>query len=141
MDCRFNKPDLIRRIQRVHRYRGRIFLYNQDAEDFLENEGIDFPRTSLVYVDPPYYEKGSSLYRNAYCKADHKRLAATFARISAPWFLTYDNVPPIRSLYSDYSCIDIDIGYSVQQKRLGSELLIFSPKLKVPPSLQFDEAA
>jgi DNA adenine methylase len=141
MDCRFNKPDLIERIKRVHRYRGRIYLYNQDAESFLKLEGAEFPKTSLVYVDPPYFEKGSSLYRNAYSKADHQRLAGAFAQICAPWFLTYDNVAPIKQLYAKYQCVDIDIGYSVQRKRLGSELMIFSRSLVVPPSLRLEEAA
>jgi DNA adenine methylase len=141
MDCRFNKPDLIERVRRVYRYRGRIRLYNEDAEVFLKREGSDFPTTSLVYIDPPYFEKGSSLYRNAYSKKDHQRLAAVFAQVQAPWFLTYDNVTPIKALYADYACVEIDIGYSVQQKRLGSELLIFSSQLNLPSSLQMDAAA
>jgi DNA adenine methylase len=139
--CRFNKPDLVERIKRVHRYRGRIYLYNEDAEMFLNREGAEFPETSLLYIDPPYFEKGSTLYRNAYSKTDHERLSEVFSRIKAPWFLTYDNVAAIKELYLEYACVDIDIGYSIQRKRLGSEVMIFSPSLLVPPSLRMDEAA
>lgn len=141
MDCRFNKPDLIKRIRRVHLYRGRIHLYNEDAETFLSRSGKDFAHSSLTYIDPPYYEKGSSLYKNSYHKEDHRRLAEVFANLRLPWFLTYDNVLPIRELYSEFLNFELDIGYSVQTKRRGSELLVFSPKLGPPPDLVLEARA
>lgn len=137
MDCRFNKGDLIKRIRRIHRYRGKIHLYNEDAEIFLKRCGSDFPVTALAYIDPPYHDKGASLYKNSYRKTDHKRLQDVFGRLPCPWFLTYDNVEPIRTLYANYETFELDIGYSVQVKRRGSELLVFSHSLTPPSSMSF----
>ena len=132
MDCRFNRPDLIKRIRRVAQYSNRINLYNEDAEAFLARIGSSIPATTVLYIDPPYFEKGSQLYRNSYRKTDHERIAAQIGSISAPWFLTYDNVPEIADLYSRFASVELDIGYSVQTKRRGSELLVVSDPLRLP---------
>jgi len=132
LDCRYNKPDLIQRIRRVSQYRNRISVYNEDAEEFMDRLGRSIPNTSVIYIDPPYYEKGSKLYKNAYRSADHKRIAERLSSLTNPWFLTYDNVEPIRELYSTYNSVELDIGYSVQTKRRGLELLVVSNDLRLP---------
>ena len=137
LDCRFNKVDLIKRIKRVAQYGNRIALYNEDAEVFLDRVGSSIPATSIIYIDPPYHDKGSQLYRNSYRPDDHARIANRLASLEAPWFMTYDNVGPIRTLYAGYPHVELDIGYSVQTKRRGSELLVAAKPLQLP----FDTAA
>lgn len=132
LDCQFNKADLIKRIRRVSQYKNRIFIYNEDAEIFLDRLGTSISSSSVVYIDPPYYEKGSKLYQNSYRINDHERIAKRVSEIEGPWFMTYDNVQPIRSLYSAYRSVEIDIGYSVQTKRRGSEVLIVSDHIVFP---------
>ncbi|WP_191554146.1 DNA adenine methylase [Brevundimonas aurantiaca] len=132
MDCRFNKVDLIKRIRRIANYRNRIFIYNEDAEIFVGRIGQEIPDASILYVDPPYYEKGSLLYRNSYKPSDHERISKRLGDVRTPWFLTYDNVDPIKKLYESYESVELDIGYSVQTKRRGSELLVVSHGLRLP---------
>jgi DNA adenine methylase len=132
IDCRYNKDDLIKRIRRVHNYKRRIFIYNEDAEVFMDRIGQSIPSTSVMYIDPPYFEKGSQLYKNSYRSVDHERIAKRVAKLSNPWFMTYDNVEQIRDLYSDFTNIELDIGYSVQTKRRGSEILVVSDGLSLP---------
>lgn len=132
LDCRYNKEDLVKRIERVARYKNRISLYNEDAEVFMDRIGNSIPLTAVMYIDPPYYDKGSQLYKNAYKPADHKRIAGRLEDLENPWFLTYDNVDPICELYERYSSVELDIGYSVQTKRRGSELLVVSQGLRLP---------
>jgi DNA adenine methylase len=141
IDCRFNKIALIERILRASRYRGRIHLYNEDAEDFLANTDVCYPQTSIIYIDPPYVGKGSSLYRNSYSAADHRRLADLFATLENPWFLTYDNVELVRQLYCQYGSVELDIGYSAHSRYRGSELLVFSPKLHIPSEFVIEARA
>ncbi len=132
LDCRYNKHDLIKRIIRVSQYKNRIHLYNEDAEEFLIRLGTVIPATGVIYIDPPYYEKGAQLYKNSYRVADHERIAERLQSVTNPWFLTYDNVEPIRRLYAPYQSVELDIGYSVQTKRRGSELLVVSKNLTLP---------
>lgn len=132
IDCRFNREDLGKRVRRIAKYRNRISVYNEDAETFMDRIGTSIPDTSVMYIDPPYYEKGSQLYKNAYRKSDHERIANRISRLTNPWFLTYDNVPAIRNLYSEFKSVELDIGYSVQTKRRGSEILVASRNLRLP---------
>jgi DNA adenine methylase len=131
LDCRFNVDDLVRRIRRVSKYRDRIHLTNLDALVFLDDCG-DFPRRSLLFIDPPYYKKGPGLYTSYYKAADHSVLAERVLALNSPWVVTYDDVPPIRSLYATRTQFSFDIHYSLQEKRTGTELLITSPGLHIP---------
>ena len=42
-----------------------------DALKFLENNGANWPTKTLIYLDPPYYEKGRDLYYDFYQHEDH----------------------------------------------------------------------
>jgi DNA adenine methylase len=132
LDCRYNKHDLCARIRRVAQYRNRITVYNDDAEAFMYRLGLDIPSSAVMYIDPPYYDKGSQLYRNSYRPSDHERIADRVAQLSNPWFMTYDNVAAIRKLYENYKSVELDIGYSVQTKRRGSEILVVSNGMRLP---------
>lgn len=117
VDARFNRNELLRRIEKIHLYRDRIDVYNMDAIEFLNNVigRFDCLDNTLIYLDPPYYVKGSQLYLNHYRHEDHSRLA-TFLRQQANfrWLLTYDNVPEISKLYQDCQCTPFNLSYSAQ---------------------------
>ena len=49
-----------------------------------------------------------------------------------PWIVTYDDGPEIRSLYRSRRQYCFDINYSLQEKRVGTELLIASKGIKLP---------
>ena len=42
---------------------------------FMDRLGEGIPSSAVMYIDPPYYEKGSQLYRNSYRPSDHERIA------------------------------------------------------------------
>ena len=130
IDCRFNKKNLISRIQRIQKYRDRITLYNQDAVKFMENSKM-LPKKTLFFIDPPYYAKGSSLYTNFYKPEDHKLVASAVKNLIQPWIVTYDNTKEISVLYENCEQNDFNINYSLQNKRKGSELLITSDKVYI----------
>jgi DNA adenine methylase len=135
IDCRFNKSELIRRIKRIALHREQIFLSNLDAAEFM----VDFDKKhgphSLLCIDPPYYNKGSSLYSNYYRKGDHILVAHVIKELSAPWLLTYDDATEIRTLYPEFSAYRFSINYSAQVKRTGLELLIHSQSLIIPEQI------
>lgn len=135
LDARFNKAELARRVKRIALYRRRISLFNLDAVDFLQSH-IASPvvaRDVFVYLDPPYYSKGSQLYLNFYEPDDHRDLATYIAgQRSFLWVISYDDVRDIRSLYSDFRQIRFGLGYSASARRAGREILIISDKMKFP---------
>ncbi len=132
LDARFNKVDLIYRIQRIARYSNRISLYNEDAAAFITKFLPKINRHSLVYLDPPYYAKSDSLYENYYSHDDHTKIANLIKKINQPWIVSYDNTPPIMELYRSFRNLKYDLSYSAQVRYAGSEIMFFSNKLVLP---------
>lgn len=136
IDARFNRADLINRIQKIASYAPRITLHNMDAERFLKTKLANLPTKSLIYLDPPYYAKGSELYENHYKPEDHAAIAAQVAKIKQKWLVSYDNVRPIRKLYSAFEQETFALRYSAQDRYDGREVMVFCPGLVTPESVQ-----
>lgn len=132
LDCRFNIPDLIKRIVRVAKYRDRISLTRMDALDFLTHADEILPRKAMFCIDPPYFHKGSSLYMSFYKPADHATLAKKILALDRPWIVTYDNASEIKELYADAAMTSMSVNYSAHDKRKATELLINSPLITLP---------
>lgn len=132
LDARYNKNDLISRIQKIHDMRESISLYNLDAIAFINKIVTQLPKNSLTYLDPPYYVKGKGLYINHYAHQDHVDVANVVQeKIKTPWIVSYDNTPEIQEMYSGKSLV-YGINYSAQDRYEGSEIMFFSKGLKIP---------
>lgn len=132
IDCRFNREELIRRIRRIAKYRTRISLYRQDALAFLDQMERQLPTRSFFCIDPPYFNKGSSLYTSFYDPRDHLAVSQAVLALERPWILTYDAAPEIARLYKSRRQFGFDVHYSLQTKRVGTELLVASKGLRLP---------
>ncbi len=133
LDARFNKRDLVERIQRIARYAKRISLYNLDAVDFIKTIVSCLNQKALVYLDPPYYRKGRELYENHYSPNDHVKLASLISnKIKQPWVVSYDATPQTVALYSRYRSIQYNLSYSAQERYAGAEIMFFSQNLAIP---------
>jgi len=132
LDCRFNKSDLIGKIQRIALYRQQVRLTCLDAEQFIRRRLPNLPAHALVNVDPPYYKRGPELYCSFYQHDDHVSLASAVQGISQPWMLTYDDAAEIRALYRTLPAVSKNLNYSAQVKRVAAELLVLSPGLQWP---------
>jgi DNA adenine methylase len=141
IDCRFNREDLAARVRRIAKYRSRIHLSNLDAIPFLKETDRTLPPETLFCIDPPYFAKGSSLYTNFYGPQEHAIVAKVIHKLKHKWVVTYDDAQEIRSLYSAHRKYSFDIQYSIQTKRIGSELLIASSGLRLPADIRGRSAA
>jgi DNA adenine methylase len=48
------------------------------------------------------------------------------------WIVSYDNVAPIKELYSGFRNIVYSVGYTARENRIGKEAMFFGPKLTIP---------
>lgn len=134
LDARYNRIDLVSRIRAIGALRSRIKLYNLDAKEFLSTVQPMLPRKSLVYLDPPYVEKGPGLYLNSYTEEDHRSLASWVREhLRAPWMVSYDDHPLIRECYGERTEAEMNFPYSAYgNARRGTELIYFSEQLAPP---------
>ncbi|MBI9113236.1 DNA adenine methylase [Maridesulfovibrio ferrireducens] len=132
MDCRFNKTSLIDKIKKIAEYKDHISLTNLDVMDLLQQDSIMHESDGLIYFDPPYYQKGSTLYMNHYKKGDHSILAERIKEISfLNWIVSYDNVDAIRHLYSNLPSSEFSFKHTAYESRTGKEILFFDKSLKL----------
>ena len=135
IDARFNKKELQQRIEKIALYRDRITVKNLDGIAFLNwifsNRTVD-AANSLIYMDPPYFKKASSLYDVYFRDSDHRKLA-DYLKQRRPfrWIVSYDDTALIKRLYKDRRHVLL-MQYSAHTVRLGRELVIFSSNCQLP---------
>lgn len=133
LDARFNKENLVRRIQRIADSRDQIVLYNLDAAEFISAVLPSLPTKTLLYADPPYYEKGRRLYQHSYDPEDHALIAELISKLEdRPWIVSYDNQPVIKCLYQEFRTVEYSMRYSAATRYEGRELMVFSDRLIIP---------
>lgn len=136
LDARYNKSDLILRVEKVARYAGRIRLYNLDAADFITSILPGIPVRSLVFLDPPYYVKGQQrLYTDFYEPPAHAGIAKLVKGIRQCWLISYDDVPEVRSLYEGYLSIGYTLHYNAQDRYRGAEVMFLCDRLALPSTV------
>ncbi|MFH1825048.1 MAG: DNA adenine methylase [Candidatus Firestonebacteria bacterium] len=130
IDARFNKEKLAERIRQLSLYKNRISVFNRDGVDLMK--GYLNKKNVFIYLDPPYYEKGATLYLNHYKKEDHEVLAKLLnCNPDAFWLLTYDNKKEIKSLYPERKIANFSLNYNAYESYKGKEILISSDALVV----------
>ena len=139
ISCRFNKEKIVETIQRLAEYRNSIEVHFDDAIGFMRTQHARFMRENcFAYFDPPYYEKGSQIYRHYYTNSDHIALSRYVREVHhLDWIISYDDAPFICNLYSgigaQYQPFFLDYSCASRVRTRGQELLISN--LPLPPFL------
>lgn len=134
MDARYNADELVFRIESIAKMRSKIKLTRSDALALLRFGLPRWPKKTLIYLDPPYYEQGRELYYDYYTHTDHENLARFIGSKMRGkfWIVSYDNVLPIKRLYRRFRSVVYNVGYTAREKRTGKEVMFFSPMLETP---------
>ena len=134
IDARYNADELVFRIEFIAKMRRKIRLTRSDALALLRFGLPKWPKKTLIYLDPPYYEQGRELYYDYYKQEDHADLAKFIdSRMQNKfWIVSYDNVTAIKKLYADFRSVVYNVGYTAREMRTGKEVMFFSPKLSIP---------
>lgn len=132
LDARYNKEDLSQRISKIGSMSKHITVLGMDALDLLTDVAPGFPSKCLVYLDPPYFVKGSLLYRNHYQPEDHASIAHCVVQADYPVIVTYDDCPEVRRLYAGLDAAQFSLHYSTHLARPKTSEVLFYRNLALP---------
>ena len=132
IDARYNKKDLIERIEHVAGYADFIELTSMDAVALIKRYKRTPAAKTFCYLDPPYYVKGQDLYLNYYRDEDHKDIAGAIKKFKGQWIISYDAVDFISELYKDYRQKEYYLSYSAGNPSKGKEIMVYSNGLIIP---------
>jgi DNA adenine methylase len=136
IDARFNKSELIQRVQLIAKHKKDIKLFNLDACALIKKLSKTLPEKTLFYFDPPYYVKGKELYVNYYNHENHVTVARMITNIKKhKWVVSYDNAVQIRELYKLNNQFEYSFNYSMINATKGTEVIIYSDNLYVPENI------
>lgn len=133
INSRFNKQNLIKRIELIGKQASKIEITNLDALDLLKKINKKNIKDTFIYMDPPYYKKGKMLYKNFYIDKDHVDIEEVVREIELPILITYDNADAIRNIYNNYNHREFSLHYSLnnKNKKIATELMIYK-NLEIP---------
>lgn len=131
IDARFNRSALCDRVNSIAEWKAKIEVTRQDAVDLLASSNRKEEKR-FFYLDPPYYVKGSRLYDNFYEHNDHLKISTAIKTLKSPWVVSYDSVTEIMKMYPNFRNMKYQLGYSASKVAMGSEVMFFSPDLKLP---------
>lgn len=145
IDCRFNRKTITKKIVHIASFKNRVIVRNGSWKDVIKytedwcKNNKEYEKT-FIYLDPPFYLKGESLYRSYFECKQHEELAVELEKLTCPWILSYDNVPQVRKLYENFkNIVHIDMPYSINShaKRIEKELIITSLNLPKINEIKF----
>lgn len=142
IDCRFNKTNLIDKINIIHNLSDRIELYNLEANDLIKEILLfNNPENLFIFFDPPYYKQGKNLYTNFFTHDNHVELKEHIDLLNEyKWILTYDYEENINDIYQSYNTLEYRIHYSANRVRKEKEYLFHNHNTLVESfdSIQFE---
>jgi len=138
VDCRWSPSHICKNIDRFHKLFSKFQVRHSSCTSFDFIELIVEEGDAVLYLDPPYYEKGNDLYQHGFDEKDHKDLARALRSTDQPWFLSYDDHPRIRELYKGFFIKDVDLIYNItatkeqgkRASRTKSELIISNKEIR-----------
>lgn len=107
MDVRFNKLVISKRIGQAASLLRDAIITNQDALSLINEEGF-------LYLDPPYLDIDSRIYRFNYLRSDMQRLLNALKGRKEPWMLSHTPSDFIDRELEEFQSAEIDHRYGIK---------------------------
>lgn len=136
IDCRWSPDYICKKITEINKMFSGVNVRNSKCtcRDFYDVIS-DTEKPAVIYLDPPYYDKGNDLYQHGLSHSEHVKLAEVLRVTNHRWVLSYDNCEAVRDLY-EWANMEVieEVSYSItatkdkgtgeRASRVKSELLI-----------------
>jgi DNA adenine methylase len=118
---RFDPRRAKRLLRLVHRRLVGVHIDCLPYQDFMAR--WDRP-TTLFYLDPPYWGREREYGDGLFERADFERLAGILARLDGVFFLSLNDTPGVRRIFSRFRTREVATTYRVRGAQRVTELLI-----------------
>lgn len=99
-----------------------VFIENLNYLDLIKRYDREH---SFFYIDPPYWGCEDDYGKNIFSRDDFAALAAMLKTLKGKFLLSLNDVPEIRTLFSDFIIDFVSVVYTCSKKRTkASEVLI-----------------
>jgi DNA adenine methylase len=140
IDCRWNADLLCHRIMECSKKLQGTKITCLDFQDVILAPGKDV----LIFLDPPYYQKGSQLYPVSMKHEEHVKMAELLKNTNHRFLLTIDDCLITRKIYG---CEKFYINFeswsytinSSKETKLGKEMFISNFNVNLDQSLKVEE--
>jgi DNA adenine methylase len=124
--CRYNASKLTAKIEKCRLLlQDRTIVENKSIESYSYITDHHAP----LYLDPPYYIAGGSLYKEKMSQLDHQKLAELL-KPRSNWVLSYDEHSDIKTLYQNQLITTVPVKYCINGQKSdwkSKNELIISP--------------
>jgi DNA adenine methylase len=119
----FNLERLPELIEKAHKRLERVQIERAPYGEILDRFDR---RTTLFYLDPPYW--GRTLYRYNFAEADFRDLAERLTKVRGKFILSLNDVPEVRALFRPFRIQEVTLHYTSQKSagRRYKEVLIMN---------------
>jgi DNA adenine methylase len=122
IDCRWSPDYISTKIKNLHAELKHYNIHGGECSNLDFGDMIrDTSSESLLYLDPPYFVKGNELYQHSFALADHVRLSEMLRETKHKWVLSYDDCPEIRAMYEWAHIENLDVTYTINNKKTTDE--------------------
>ena len=100
-------------------------------------------QSTLFYLDPPYWGRGSLYGKGLFTRADFEHLAARLAGLKGCFILSLNDLPEVRETFAAFDLEEVSISYAggIGPRVTAAELLITLRSLPVLMSIPTSSAA
>jgi DNA adenine methylase len=122
--ARFNLTRLAPLLEDVHERLAGVVIENLDWLEFIDR--YDRPGT-LFYLDPPYHGSEGDYGKALFSRDQFAAMAERLGRLQGTFILSINDVPEIRTIFSDFRMEGAELTYSVAGgKGMAAKELIVS---------------
>jgi DNA adenine methylase len=139
INCRFNITQIVKRIRQAASLKNRVCFVKTAEWHKTISAPVKLgykPTDIFYYLDPPFYNKASELYRYYFDDGQHKQLKSVLSKLKSHWLLSYDVATPILEMYKNngFEPKHLDIIYSIASSTgiVQAKELIITNLLKLP---------
>jgi len=142
LDCRFNKSNLVPRLQRIAQYSSQINVFEGEALNLLADTEEFRRKHTFVYIDPPYLTRSSDLYLDEMSYAGHQEIAQLLREEFQFWMASYDIDERVTTeLYPHSRILTFALRHCASRTHVGIEQIAFSNACVLDDSIRYPKAA